>query len=95
MSLLGAAIASDDTGLCMYSSFAQCVLYIGFCLCFIKSIMQMHENKGEARPWSLEVPRRLSFLTAKAYFLFLFSFHKSFQNTFHTHKTNNLLFLSD
>lgn len=57
--------------------------------------MQMHKNKGEARPWSLEVPGRSSFLTAKAYFLFLFSFHKSFQNTFHMRKTNSLLFLSD
>lgn len=44
---LRAAIA-NDTGSRRHPRFARRVLYLGLCLCFIKSIMQMRENKGEA-----------------------------------------------
>lgn len=68
---LGAAVANDP-GSHRHPWFAQ-VLYLGFCLCFIKSIMQMHDNKGETWLCTLEMAERLSlsFVRTKVYFLLL------------------------
>lgn len=73
---------------------------LGLCLCFTKSIMQMHKNKGEAWPCLFEMTMRLSlpFMSTKVYLLplfwvfFGFFFNSNgFQSAFHTYRKDNFL----
>lgn len=70
---LGAAV-TGDTASHSHPWSAPRVLYLGLCLCFIKSIMQMYKNKGEAWPCPFEVTGRLSlpFISTEVYLLPLF-----------------------
>lgn len=91
---LGAAVI-DDTASHSHPWSAPRVLYLGLCLCFVKSIMQMYKNKGEAWPCPFEMTGRLSLpsISTKVYLLplfcfvcFGFFFNNSFQSAFHAHR---------